>query len=170
MEFAISVFIVLNIAISLSSAVEDTKVTVKIGVQNAISTVNSLGDSRLFEVTEVPERVLSISISGGPDGKDGFLSEPADLGVDTALAVAGRRVLELFSSDVRHAQVLISPGGRNEVVIDAPLEPSAVLSWAAERELGLSLLDVPNLHRVIERRGRHDAFGGGVEPNQVHLA
>lgn len=113
---------IFDVSVSFSCSVEDTEVSIEKWVENSISVVDSLGKSGFFKVSEVPQRVLSISIATGSKSNEGFFAEPANLGIDTTVSVTRGGVLELLSTNIGDTEMFVSPTRSYSVVIESPFK------------------------------------------------
>lgn len=152
-KFTIGVFIVLDVAITLTSEIEDTEISIEEGIEGSVSAIDSLGNKRFFYISKVPNSIFSISVSIWTYGNNVVFFEPGNLALIATFAVCWGRVLELFRSHVSHSEVFILPGWGNQIRVETPFETDAVFGWTGQIEFDLSFLDVPNLHGVVETRG-----------------
>jgi hypothetical protein len=62
-KFTIGVFIVLDVAVTLTSEIEDTEISIEEGIEGSVSAIDSLGNKRFFYISKVPNSIFSISVS-----------------------------------------------------------------------------------------------------------
>jgi hypothetical protein len=164
LELVVLVFVVTDVAVTLSSKVQALGAFVPEGHADPRYAVEEgkVSTNGLCGVARVPETELAIT-HARETGRSNtvVLAEPygtATLGSVMTLDFNCRLLL----SHIPHAQLLVSAGGHKLRSIGAPRKRLYDI-LVLEGQFRLTCFNIPQLHRVVSRRGGEYVFGGGIE-------
>jgi len=163
-------FVVTDVTVSLTGKVEDRGVVIVEWHDDTGGGIDVHGSNRLGEVTSLPDRILSFGGLGETScEKLIFVSEPKDThALDTSMS------LNLSNNGVGAwvdaSDLLVLSGGGDEGTVVVPGEGLDDVAVARNVDLGVSLLNIPNLDGEVGGRGGKNVVGDWGEVNGSDLS
>merc|ERR1712137_1099374 len=164
--------VVTNVAVSLAGKEQQLGVVVVERHDDSRGSIDGLAHDLGAQVTRIVDAHLTVAGASESDGQDlsGVTREDGTASLDANVGRTSVKDGGISGTRVNEAEVLVLGGREHLATVAVPVHGLDHLSVSADGDVGRSSLDVPDLHSVVGRRGRHHVVRGRVEANGSNLA